>query len=110
MLPCGSWHECMDNCTSESISLKLFASGRLCSGVFSGRRSGLRPNNSSLVQGNWGIIPSCPVKDRTQVGTSLFPLIFWQGPEDGNKGVSAEIPKPEAITIREMARTLWTWL
>jgi len=44
------------------------------------------------------MIPSYPVKNRIQVGISLLPLICWQGPEDENKGVSAEIPKPEAAT------------
>jgi len=48
--------------------------------------------------GDCGMISSFPVKNRMQVGTSLLPLICWQGLEDGNKGVFAEIPKPEGAT------------
>ena len=40
-----------------------------------------------------------------QVGTSLLPLIFWKGPEDGNKGVSAEIHKLEAATPKRANST-----
>ena len=36
---------------------------------------------------------------------SLLPLICWQGLEDGNKGVSAEIPEPEAATPRRADST-----
>ena len=36
---------------------------------------------------------------------SLLPLICWQGPEDGNKGVSAEIPEPVAATPRRADST-----
>ena len=64
VLPCG-------NFTFESISLKLLES----SGVFTGRRSVLWPNNSSLVWENWGMIPLCPVKNRMQVGTSPSNLL-----------------------------------
>ena len=68
VLSCGNQHHCVDNFTFESISLELSASRRECSGLFSGSRSGLWPNNSSLVWENWGMIPSCPVKNRMQVG------------------------------------------
>ena len=36
---------------------------------------------------------------------SLLPLICWQGLEDGNKGVSAEIPEPIAATPRRADST-----
>ena len=39
-------------------------------------------------------IVSC--EDKIQVGVSMLPLMCWQGPEDGNKGVFAEIPEPGA--------------
>jgi len=48
--------------------------------------------------GDGRMVPLYLVKNRMQVGTSLLPLICWQGLEGGNKGVSAEIPKPEAAT------------
>ena len=35
----------------------------------------------------------------------LLPLICWQGSEDGNKGVSAEIPEPVAATPRRADST-----
>jgi len=41
MLLCGNQHHCVDNFTFESTSLELFASGRECSGLFTGERSGL---------------------------------------------------------------------
>ena len=41
VLPCGSWHHFVDNFTFESIYLELFAFRRECSGLFTGRRSGL---------------------------------------------------------------------
>jgi len=55
--------------------------------------------------GDWGMIPSYPVKNRMQVCASLFPLICWQDPENGNKGVSAEIPKLEAATTKRTDST-----
>ena len=36
---------------------------------------------------------------------SLLPLICWQGPEDDNKGISAEIPEPVAATPRRADST-----
>jgi len=36
---------------------------------------------------------------------SLLPFFFWQGPEDGKKGVSAEIPESEAATPRRADST-----
>jgi len=51
------------------------------------------------------MMPLCPVKNRMQVGSSLLPLICWQGPEDVNKEVSAEILKPEADTPKRADST-----
>ena len=55
VLLCGSWHHCVDSFTFQSIYLELFAFGRECLQVFTGRRSGLWPNNSSLLweTGEW---------------------------------------------------------
>ena len=55
VLLCGRWHHCVDNFTFDSISLELFVSGRECSGLLTGGRSGLRPNSSSLLweTGGW---------------------------------------------------------
>ena len=55
VLPCGNQHHCVDSFTFESISLELFAFRRQCSGLFTGRISGLWPNNSSLLweTGGW---------------------------------------------------------
>ena len=65
------------------------------------------PNSLSLVWENWGTPPLCPVKNRMQMGiwASLLPLICWQGPEDDNKGISAEIPEPVAATPRRADST-----
>jgi len=64
MLPCGNQYHFVDNFTFESISLELFAFGRVCSEVFTGRRPGLWLNNSSLV---WDMendaITSCEKQD-----------------------------------------------
>ena len=47
---------------------ELLASGRECLGVVTGRRSGLWLNSPSLVWENWGMIPSCPGKNRLEMG------------------------------------------
>ena len=48
-------------------------------------------------------IVSC--EGKIQVVVSMLPLICWQGQEDRNKGVSAEIPEPEAATPRRADST-----
>jgi len=42
---------------------------------------------------------------KIQVGASMLPLICWQDPRDGNKGVSAEIPTSEAATPKSSDST-----
>ena len=44
-------------------------------------------------------------EDKIQVGASMFPLLCWQGPEDDNKGISAEISEPVAATPRRADST-----
>jgi len=46
-------------------------------------------------------IVSC--EGKTQVGTSLLPLICWQGPEDGNK-------RKKLSLQRQPTRPLWTYI
>ena len=83
---------------------ELFASGIKCLGAFIGGRSGLWLNSPYLVWENWGMIPSCPVKNRMQVGIPV-PSYLLARPRDGSKGVSAEIPEPEAATPRRAYST-----
>ena len=38
-----------------------------------------------LAMGDWGDDTIISREGKIQVGTSVFSLMFWQGPEDGNK-------------------------
>ena len=58
--------------------------------------------------GNSTIVSS---EGKTQVGTSLLPLICWQGPEDGNKRSSCYGPKRKKLSLqRQPTRPLWTYI
>ena len=50
------------------------------------------------------MIPLCPVENRMQVGIPALSYLLAR-PAGGNKGVSAEIPEPEAATPRRADST-----
>ena len=80
---------------------ELLASGRECS-VVTGRRSGLI---APVWCGRTGErCHRAPWKTGCR-WASLLPLICWQGPEDGNKAVSVQIPEPVAATLRRADST-----
>ena len=105
MLPCGNQHHCLDNLHLKAFlwsCLPYAQELRECSGLFTGLLIGGR---SVLCYGRLGddTIVSC--EGKILVGVSILPLICWQGPEDGNKAVSAEIPVPVAATPRRADST-----
>ena len=59
---------CGPFCIWKHLPPELLASRRECSGVVTGGRSGLWLNSPSLVWKNWGMTPSCPVKNKMQMG------------------------------------------
>ena len=96
----GNQHHCVDNFTFESISLWsylsleesaqdcLLAEDLVCDQI------------TPACYGRLGEDTTVSCEGKIQVGVSLLPLIYWQGSEGGNKGISAEIPEPEAATPR----------
>ena len=57
------------------------------------------------------MIPLYPVKTGCKLESPCFLLsagLNLQGLDDGKKGVPDEIPKPEAVTPKELTGLLWT--
>ena len=123
VLLCGNQHHCVDNFTFESISLELFASGKECSGVVTGGRSVLWLNSPSLVWENWGMIPSCPVKNRMQMGIPA-PSYLLASPRTWEQSSFCWDPRASSYHSkeswlnhsgfklplqRELTRPLWTY-
>ena len=59
-----------------------------------------------VCYGRLGDDTTVSCEDKIQVGASLLTLICWQ---NGNKGVPAEVQKPEAVTPKRGDRPLWTY-
>ena len=99
VLPCDNQHH-FD--IWKHLPPELLASRRECSGVVTGRRSG-------LIAPAWcGKIGERHHRALWKTGcrwASLLPLICWQGPEDDNKGIFAEIPEPVAAAPRRADST-----
>ena len=97
MLLCGNQHHCVDcfSCLPSEDSSQdcLLAEDLACDQI------------TPACYGRLGDDPTVSCEGKIQVGASLLPLICWQGQEDWNKGVSAEIPEPEAATPRRADST-----
>lgn len=101
-------HLFVDNFAFESISLGLFAFEWKVPGAVYWLKSWAVRKQKQL---DWGMIPLYPAKARDKLASSCFLLsadLNFQGLEDRNKGVPAQIPKPEAVTPKEQAWPLWT--
>ena len=101
---CGSQHHFVDSFTFETISLELFVFGRECSECLLVEDLACDQITPAWY-GRLGDDTTVSCEGKIQVGTSLLPLVCWQGPEDRNKGVPAEIQKPEAVTSKRADST-----
>ena len=101
MLSCGNQHHCLDDLHLKAflwscLPSKGSAQDCLLDCLLAEDLS--CDQSTPVCYGRLGDDTVISCEEKVLVGVSILHLICWQGLEDGNKGVFAEIPKPEGAT------------